>query len=66
VYVPEHLRDFWVVTCEHGGNRIPSAYVDLFHGWQARLSSHQGYDAGALVMARDLAAPCRHPGWYRP
>jgi predicted N-formylglutamate amidohydrolase len=61
VYVPEHLRDFWVVTCEHGGNRIPSAYVDLFHGWQARLSSHQGYDAGALVMARDLAAALQAP-----
>ncbi|EXI73457.1 MAG TPA: N-formylglutamate amidohydrolase [Candidatus Accumulibacter phosphatis] len=59
--IPEHLRDFYVVTCEHGGNRIPSAYVDLFHGWQVRLSSHHGYDAGALVMARDLAAALQAP-----
>jgi len=60
-HVAEHLRDFCVVTCEHGGNRIPTAYVDLFHGWQARLSSHQGYDAGALIMARDLAAALQAP-----
>lgn len=59
--IPEHLRDFHVVTCEHGGNRIPAAYVDLFHGWQARLSSHRGYDRGALIMARDLAAALQAP-----
>ncbi len=49
------------MTCEHGGNRIPTAYLDLFHGWQARLSSHRGYDPGALVMARDLAAALQAP-----
>ena len=49
------------MTCEHGGNRIPAAYGDLFHGWQARLSSHRGYDSGALVMARDLAAVLQAP-----
>jgi predicted N-formylglutamate amidohydrolase len=55
------VRDFYVVTCEHGGNRIPAAYAELFHGWQARLSSHRGYDPGALVMARDLAAALQAP-----
>ena len=59
--IPERLRDFYVVTCEHGGNRIPAAYADLFCGWQSRLSSHRGYDLGALVMARDLATALQAP-----
>ena len=28
-------RDFLVVTCEHGGNRIPAAYASLFRDWQS-------------------------------
>lgn len=59
--IPARVRDVFVVTCEHGGNRIPAAYADLFHGWQARLSSHRGYDIGALVMARGLAAALQAP-----
>jgi predicted N-formylglutamate amidohydrolase len=56
-----NVRDFIVVTCEHGGNRIPPEYTGLFRGWQSILRSHRGYDAGALVMARDLAAGLRAP-----
>ena len=44
-----------VITCEHGGNRIPAPYRDLFRGHQALLDSHRGYDPGALIMARALA-----------
>lgn len=44
-----------VITCEHGGNRIPALYRDLFHGHQTLLDSHRGYDPGALIMARALA-----------
>ena len=44
-----------VITCEHGGNRIPAPYRDLFHAHQALLDSHRGYDSGALIMARALA-----------
>ena len=51
----------FLVTCEHGGNQIPAAYADLFCGWQARLCSHRGYDIGALVMARALAAALQAP-----
>ena len=54
-------RDFFVVTCEHGGNRIPPEYAGLFRGWQRALRSHRGYDAGALAMARDLAANLHAP-----
>lgn len=44
-----------VITCEHGGNRIPKSYRDLFYGHQVLLNSHRGFDPGALIMARALA-----------
>jgi predicted N-formylglutamate amidohydrolase len=33
----------------------------LFRGWHRALRSHRGYDAGALAMARDLAAAMHAP-----
>lgn len=48
-------RDGLVITCEHGGNRIPEAYRDLFRPYRAALHSHRGFDAGSLAMARALA-----------
>ena len=53
--------DFILVTCEHGGNRIPAEYAGLFRGWHRLLRTHRGYDLGALVMARDLSAALRAP-----
>nr|WP_296747626.1 N-formylglutamate amidohydrolase [Thioalkalivibrio sp.] len=47
--------DALVITCEHGGNRIPPPYRDLFAPHRALLDSHRGFDAGALIMARALA-----------
>jgi len=47
--------DGFLITCEHGGNRIPAGYRPLFRGHEALLDSHRGYDPGALVMARELA-----------
>lgn len=44
-----------VITCEHGGNDIPAAYRHCFEGQNAVLQSHRGFDAGALLMAEDLA-----------
>jgi predicted N-formylglutamate amidohydrolase len=44
-----------VITCEHGGNEIPTAYRHLFANHQALLETHRGYDPGALLMARELA-----------
>ncbi len=49
-------RAFVVVTCEHGGNRIPAPYRPLFTDAGALLATHRGYDAGALDMARALAS----------
>ena len=50
-----------ILSCEHGGNRIPAPYRDLFHAHQALLDSHRGYDPGSLVMAKALASTCRAP-----
>ena len=48
-------RAFLLVTCEHGGNRVPKEYRGLFVGHESLLASHRGYDPGALALARDLA-----------
>ena len=52
---------FLLVTCEHGGNRIPRRYRALFERRAALLDSHRGYDPGALNMARQLAGRFRAP-----
>jgi predicted N-formylglutamate amidohydrolase len=44
-----------LVTCEHGGNRVPEEYIALFAGNGALLASHRGYDPGAARLARALA-----------
>lgn len=43
-----------VLTCEHGGHAVPAAYRALFRGHEARLKSHEGWDPGALELAREL------------
>jgi predicted N-formylglutamate amidohydrolase len=47
--------DHYLITCEHGGNRIPPRYRTLFAGFEALLESHRGYDPGALALARQMA-----------
>jgi len=44
-----------LITCEHGGNRIPAKYRPLFRKARTLLQSHRGYDPGALALARDFA-----------
>jgi predicted N-formylglutamate amidohydrolase len=51
--------DTFLITCEHGGNRIPAPYRRLFRGRRALLDSHRGYDPGSLVMAKALATAFR-------
>ncbi len=51
----------FVITCEHGGNRIPRMYRDLFQAHQAELFTHRGFDPGALIMARELATAFSAP-----
>ena len=44
-----------VVSCEHGGHRVPPAYRSLFRGGRKILQSHRGWDPGALDLARTIA-----------
>ena len=46
-----------LLTCEHGGNRVPARYAFLFASAHARraLAGHRGADLGALALARALA-----------
>ncbi len=48
-------RVAFLISCEHGGNRIPARYRRLFLKHRDLLSSHRAYDPGALDMARSLA-----------
>jgi predicted N-formylglutamate amidohydrolase len=54
----------FLVTCEHGGNRIPASYHDCFAGNEALLQSHRAYDPGALSMARGIAQQLGSPLIY--
>lgn len=54
-------RDTLLLTCEHGGNRIPRAYAARFAGASDVLASHRGWDPGALQLARLLARELRRP-----
>jgi predicted N-formylglutamate amidohydrolase len=50
-----------IVSCEHGGNRVPRAYAALFAGHEDTLATHRGWDAGALPLARQLAGALDAP-----
>ncbi|WP_066225917.1 N-formylglutamate amidohydrolase [Formosa haliotis] len=43
-----------VLTCEHGGNTIPTRYISLFENSEVILNSHRGYDLGALDVFKYL------------
>lgn len=44
-----------IISCEHGGNRIPATYRQYFSDTRHILESHEGYDIGALDVARTVA-----------
>ncbi len=52
-----------LVTCEHGGNRVPGQWSHLFPEPEAEaaLDSHRGWDPGALPLARFLAQGLEAP-----
>jgi len=49
-----------LLTCEHGGHRVPKRYSHLFRGQARLLNSHRGFDFGALSLAQRMAKalPC--------
>ncbi len=55
-------RPPWLlITCEHAGNRVPADLRRAFAGARGLLRTHRAFDAGALVLARDLARTLRAP-----
>ncbi len=54
-------RPAFLISCEHGGNRVPAEYRLLFAGAEALLVSHRGYDIGVLPLARDFARRLNAP-----
>lgn len=54
-------NDFLLLTCEHGGNKIPLRFQKFFKGHKKILATHRGFDIGALgvakLLAKSLAAP---------
>ena len=55
------MADAVLITCEHGGNRVPARYRQLFLALERPLQTHRGFDAGALQLARQMAAALRAP-----
>lgn len=53
-----------ILTCEHGGNRVPARYEFLFKGQPDILKTHKGYDIGALTIARSLAKALAAPLFF--
>jgi predicted N-formylglutamate amidohydrolase len=60
----EHEGFEMILTCEHGGNRIPKEFRPAFSRARRALDSHRGLDIGALALARlvskNLGAPLFH------
>lgn len=50
-----------LVTCEHGGNRVPAAWASRFADAAETLATHRGWDPGALLLARAIARKLRAP-----
>lgn len=50
-----------VLTCEHGGHRVPAPLRARFRGAAEVLASHRGWDRGALAVARQLARALHAP-----
>ena len=55
------MTDRVLITCEHGGNRVPRAFAAAFAGAEDVLKSHRGYDVGALTLAKLFASRCDAP-----
>src|SRR5690349_11739435 len=50
-----------LITCEHGGNEVPSEYKALLANADDVLTSHRGWDAGALQMAESVSRQLNVP-----
>ncbi len=54
----------YLITCEHGGNQIPTAYTAFFAGYEDILKTHKGLDIGALSCALIFSKRGDYPLFY--
>lgn len=50
-----------IISCEHATNHVPDAYRHLFAEHPEVLSTHRGWDPGALPIAQALSAAFETP-----
>ncbi len=54
-------KSFLLLTCEHGGNKIPKRFRENFKNQEKLLATHRGLDIGALgiakLLSKSLGAP---------
>ena len=53
-----------LITCEHAGKKVPAEYAALFRDQDELLDTHRGWDPGALILAREMAAAFKAPLFY--
>ena len=53
-----------LITCEHAGKKVPVEFRSLFRDQDALLDTHRGWDPGALLLAREMAAAFNAPLFY--
>ena len=58
------MPDRLILTCEHAGNDVPTAYRPLFAGHESLLPTHRGWDPGALLLAREMAKRFSAPLYF--
>lgn len=51
-----HSSHRFIISCEHALNWIPDGYDHLFTGAEEILSSHRGWDPGALIIAHTISS----------
>jgi predicted N-formylglutamate amidohydrolase len=49
------MKNYLIISCEHASYAIPVEYRYLFASDSAVLTTHEGYDIGALELAQRLA-----------
>lgn len=52
--MPLQRKPAVIITCEHGGNKVPKSLRVLFENAKSVLQSHRGWDIGILPISREI------------
>jgi predicted N-formylglutamate amidohydrolase len=50
-----------IITCEHGGYKVPAEYRPQFAAQAEVLAGHRGWDLGALTLAKQFSTQLQAP-----